>query len=93
MPDQTPMTDDVTDRTLAIIAAQAMMDPSELRLDATPEEIGLDSLALVEIVFAIEEAFDVTAPYNANEPAASGFDVSTVGRVVEAVKRLVAEQR
>jgi acyl carrier protein len=86
------MTDDVARKIIAIIAEQAMLEPSEVRPEATPEELGIDSLGLVEVVFAIEEAFDISVPYNANEPDRSDFDISTVGKTVEAVKRLIAEQ-
>jgi acyl carrier protein len=44
----------------------------------------------VESIFAIEEAFDVSIPFNANEPEKSDFDISSVGRVIEGVERLVA---
>jgi acyl carrier protein len=84
--------DDVARKIIAIIAEQAMLDPAEVKPESTPEELGLDSLGLVEIVFAIEEAFDISVPYNANEPAKSDFDISTVAKIVEAVKRLAAEQ-
>ena len=35
-------------------------------------------LGLVEAVFAIEEAFDIQVPFNANDPQKSEFDISTV---------------
>ena len=86
------MTDDVARKIIEIIAEQAMLDPDEVRLDASPEDLGLDSLGLVEIVFAIEERFDISVPFNANEPDKSDFDISTVAKIVDAVKRLIAEQ-
>lgn len=73
-----------------IIADQAMIPVEDVRDDASPEDLGLDSLALVEIVFAIEEAFDVSVPFNANEPEKSDFDISTVKKIVAAVDHLVA---
>ncbi len=86
------MTEDVDRKVIGIIAEQAMLDPQEIRLDASPADLGLDSLALVEIVFAIEEAFDVSVSFNANEPERSDFDISTVGHIIAAVKQLVAEK-
>lgn len=86
------MTDNVARKVIEIIAEQAMLDPSEVKPEATPEELGLDSLGLVEIVFAIEEGFDISVPFNANDPAANTFDISTVRSVIEAVRRLIAEQ-
>ena len=57
--------DTVRDRIIAIIAEQAMLDPSEITLEATPADLGIDSLGLVESIFAIEEAFDISIPFNA----------------------------
>lgn len=86
------MTDDVASKIIAIIAEQAMLDPADVKLTATPDDLGLDSLGLVEIVFAIEEAFDISVPYNANEPDRADFDISSVEGIVAGVKRLIAEQ-
>jgi acyl carrier protein len=84
--------DDVARQIIGIIADQAMLDPAEVRPDASPEQLGLDSLALVEIVFAIEERFDISVPYNANDPTASDFDIGSVEKIVAAVRRLIAEK-
>ena len=82
----------VRDRIIQIIAEQAMLDPSELKLDMSPQDIGIDSMGLVESIFAIEEEFDIAIPFNSNEPEKSEFDVSTLGAIVNAVEKLVAEQ-
>lgn len=84
------MSDNVTEKMRAIIAEQAVLDPSEVSMDATLEDLGIDSLGLVEAVFAIEEEFDVQVPFNANDPADSQFDISNVQSMVNAVKQLVA---
>ena len=79
----------VHDRIVAIIAEQAMLDPADIRPDMTPAELGIDTLGMVESIFAIEEAFDISIPFNANEPEKSDFDVSTMGSIVAAVEKLV----
>ena len=81
------------DRVVAILAEQAVLEPGDVRLDATLEDLGIDSLGLVEAVFAIEEAFDVQVPFNANDPQKSEFDISTVATMVRAVESLVAAQK
>lgn len=83
------MSEETTQKVINIIAEQAMLDPSDVKLTSTPEDLGLDSLGLVEIVFAIEEEFDVSVPFNANDPGASDFDISSVQKIVDAVKQLV----
>lgn len=84
--------DAVSERIVAIIAEQAMVDAADISTETTPEELGLDSLALVEVVFGIEEAFDISVPYNANDPADSQFDLSNVGAIIAAVKQLIDEK-
>lgn len=84
------MSDSVRDQVIAIIAEQAVLEPSEVSIDATLEDMGIDSLGLVEAVFAIEETFDVQVPFNANDPADSKFDISNVASMIKAVESLVA---
>jgi acyl carrier protein len=83
----------VRDKVLEIIAEQAVIDVSDVSLDQTLDDLGIDSLGLVESIFAIEEAFDIQVPFNANEPQESDFDISSVGSIVAAVEGLVAEQK
>lgn len=80
------------DRIIAIIAEQAMLEPGDVTLDASLADLGIDSLGLVEFIFAIEEGFDITVPFNANDPTASAFDISSVGAIIAAVKQLQTDQ-
>ncbi len=80
------------EKIIAIIAEQAVLDVSDVTMDSTVESLGLDSLGLVEAIFAIEEAFDVSIPFNANDPAQSGFDMSSVGAIITAVEGLLAQK-
>ena len=87
------MADAVKDRVIRIIAEQAVLDVGDVRMDSTLDDLGIDSLGLVESIFAIEEAFDISVPFNANEPEQSDFDISSVAAIVAAVEKLVAEQK
>jgi acyl carrier protein len=84
------MSNAIADRVVEIIAEQAVLDVSDIKSDATLEDLGIDSLGLVEAVFAIEEAFDIQVPFNANEPEKNEFDLSSVAAIVTAVENLVA---
>ncbi len=86
------MADSVSTRVIEIIAEQAVLEVGDVSMDSTPEELGIDSLGLVESIFAIEEAFDIEVPYNANEPAKSEFDLSSVRAIVDAVRQLVSQR-
>jgi len=86
------MSDDIRQQVRVIVAEQAMIDVEQVSPDSTMEDLGLDSLGLVEIVFAIEEQFGVSVPFNANEPNSEEFDISTVRAVEDGVIKLVAEK-
>lgn len=87
------MADSVKDKVIAIIAEQAVLDVADVKPESTLEELGIDSLGLVESIFAIEEAFDISVPFNANDPSESEFDISSVASIIAAVEGLVAEQK
>ncbi len=80
----------VHQKIVEILAEQAVLEPNEVPLTATLEDLGIDSMNLVEIIFAIEESFDIQIPFNANEPEAAGFDISSVTSIVTAVEGLLA---
>ena len=86
------MTQNVKDRVIEIIAEQAVLDPSDITLDQSLEDLGIDSMGLVEAIFSIEESFDVQVPFNANDPEQSEFDISSVKSIVAAVEKLITEQ-
>jgi len=86
------MGENVKDRIIQIIAEQAVLEPGDVSMDQSLEDLGVDSMGLVEAIFAIEESFDISIPFNANEPDKSDFDISSVASVVAAVEKLVAEQ-
>jgi acyl carrier protein len=81
----------VKDRVIAIIAEQAVLEPSDVTMESTLEDLGIDSLGLVESIFAIEEEFDISVPFNANEPEKSDFDISSVASIVAGIEALIAE--
>ena len=83
----------VQDKVIRIIAEQAMIEPSDVALTDMMQDLGIDSMGLVECIFALEEAFDIEVPFNANEPEKSDFDISSVATVVAGVEGLIARQK
>ena len=83
---------DVKDKVIEIIAEQAVLDVSDVTRDSTLESLGIDSLGLVESIFAIEESFDIQVPFNANDTSESDFDISSVSTIIAGIEKLVAEQ-
>ena len=84
------MSQAVRDKVIAIIAEQAVLDVADVTPASTLEGLGIDSLGLVESIFAIEEAFDISVPFNANDPGQGSFDISSVASIITAVEGLIA---
>ena len=82
---------DLHQRVIGILAAQALRAPGDLTPEMRLADLGIDSLGLAEVIFAIEEGFDVSVPFNANVPG--DLDLSTVGAVCDAVQALVRAAR
>ncbi len=82
----------VKQQVIEIIADQALLDPSDISLDSTLDSLGIDSLGLVESIFAIEEAFDISIPFNANAPEDSDFDISNVASIIAGIDKLIAQK-
>lgn len=82
----------ISDKVIAIIAEQAVLDPSDVTMDSTLDSLGIDSLGLVESIFAIEEEFDISIPFNANNPTESDFDITNVAAIIAGIEKLMAEK-
>jgi len=83
----------IAQQVITIMAEQALMDAADVTPDKSLEDLGIDSLGLVESIFAIEEAFDITVPFNSNNPSESEFDISSVASITRAVEALVEDQK
>ena len=76
--------DEVASRVLRIIADNQRKDVSLVTVDSSFEELGIDSMDAVNIVFAIENEFNV------NVPDAEMQNIRSVRHIVEGVQKLVA---
>jgi len=83
------MSENIKNEIIKILSEQTLLDPSEIKENLTLEDLDIDSLALVEIVFSIEETFNITIPFNANDPTNSTFDISNVNSIIHAVENLI----
>jgi len=83
---------DVDSGVIEIIAKQVNKDPATVKRDARLADLDIQSLDVAEIIFAIEEKFDIEVPYNANETNAAGISFDTVGDVIDGITKLVARK-
>lgn len=77
---------DVAAEIMQIIGSKTNSGYGVVGLTDRLDELGLDSLSVVELTFVIEEKFDVEIPFNAN------FDIKakTVQDLIKTVEALVA---
>ena len=64
--------------------------PEVLQPEAKLDDLAIDSLAVIEVMFEVEEEFKITVP---SEPAAMQSRIQTLGDLVAYVDQLIAEQR
>ena len=76
----------VEKRVIDAIARSKRVEAGKIRPETTFEELGMDSLDAIELLFEIEEEFDLTV----EDEAVQGKE--NVGQVIEAVRGALAEE-
>jgi acyl carrier protein len=80
------MSDPLTQRVLACIAATQRISPEKVTIDSSFQELGIDSMDGINILFALENEFDITIP---DEQAKQ---IQSIRQMVEGIQKLVAEK-
>lgn len=78
---------DIEEKIREIIAKEGLVDPTKLVPEARLDELEIESIDLVNIIYNIEEEYDIYIPQDDED-----FKLETFGDVVEGVTRLVAEK-
>lgn len=78
------MQQDLYDTVAALLTGEFRVDAGLVRPDATLESLGLDSLTLMEFVFAVEDRFDIRIPEGRLDPRQAGLTLEGVVDVLEA---------
>jgi acyl carrier protein len=85
------MADDVFCAVSEIIAKKCGREAAALTPLTRLEEINIESLDLVEIMFEVEERFGIQVPQNLN--ADSRLEFATIGQIVDGVKNILANPK
>jgi acyl carrier protein len=90
---------EIVDEVRHVIAKTLKIPPDQLVPDMRLEDIGAESLDIIEIVFELEEKFGITIPYEGFDGTRSRsqgaelklgkLELNTIGQVAEAVKSMV----
>jgi acyl carrier protein len=78
------MSEELTQRILKVIADSQKLPPEKVTIDSTFEELGIDSLDGVNILFALENEFNISIP---DEGVQS---LRTMRQMVEALDKLIS---
>jgi acyl carrier protein len=78
------MSEELTQRVLKVIATSKRLPPETVTVDSDLKALGIDSMDAVEILFALENEFDITIP---DEDARS---VRSIRDMCDGVEKLVA---
>jgi acyl carrier protein len=76
------MPDEITDRVISALAAAKSIPPDKIRPTSTLEELAIDSLDTISLLYQLEDEFQVSIP---DEDARS---MRTVGDIVEQIRKL-----
>jgi acyl carrier protein len=79
------MPDELTDRVLKTIATTQRIPVDSVKIDSTFEGLGIDSMDAVNILFALENEFNITIPDEAAK------QIRTISEMVDGVAKLVNE--
>ena len=80
------MSDDLIQRVLKVIASSKRIPLEKVTIEGDFQQLGIDSMDAVEILFALENEFDISIPDDAVRA------VRNVRQMCEGVEKLVAEK-
>jgi len=77
------MAETVAERVVRVFAEFKKLPPEEIKMETTFEELGLDSLDGLNLIFELEEEFDLTVPDNQIQ------EMKSVEQVVAGIEALL----
>lgn len=73
---------DIRQKIIELIAIETGVNPSQIESFTTMSDAGVPSISQLEIVFALEEAFEITFPDEMGDPSLDGI-VKTIQKLVD----------
>ena len=80
------MSDDLIQRVLKVIATSKRIPPETVTIDSDFAQLNIDSMDAVEILFALENEFDISIPDDAVR------DVRNVRQMCEGIDKLITDK-
>jgi len=80
------MSSEIADKTISVIAVFKEIDKDSITLDTKLKDLEMDSLDALNLVFELEEAFDIIIPDE------NAFDTETVAEMVAGIETLLEKK-
>ena len=81
--------DKIEEQVLELIGELAGIDPKEIALFSKFEDLNLDSVAIVELIFLLEERFEISIPFEGLDESELKRNFYTVSNLINHLKVLV----
>ena len=81
--------DKIEEQVLELIGEQAGINPQELSLFSKFEDLNLDSVAVVELIFMLEERFDISIPFEGLDESELKRNFYNVANLIRHLKGLL----
>ena len=79
----------IEQKVLELVGEQAGLDPKEVSLNSKFEDLNLDSVAIVELVFTLEETFKISIPFEGLDESELKRNFNTVSSLINLLKDLL----
>ena len=79
----------IEQKVLELVGEQAGLDPKEISLNSKFEDLNLDSVAIVELVFTLEETFKISIPFEGLDESELKRNFNTVSSLINLLKDLL----
>ena len=79
----------IEQKVLELVGEQAGIDPKEVSLNSKFEELNLDSVAIVELVFMLEETFNISIPFEGLDESELKRNFNTVSSLINLLEDLL----
>ncbi len=80
------MSEVLAQKIISWLAESQQISPTEITLDTSFEDLGVDSLSALNLIAELENEFDIIVP---DEEAVS---ISSVGQMVESLQQILADK-
>ena len=81
--------ENIEEKVLELVGKQTGIDPKKIPLHRKFEDLNLDSVAIVELVFSLEETFDISIPFEGLDESEIKKRFYTVSSLTDHLKDLL----